>query len=117
MVDYAGSCHCGDIQFSFSSEPIKAGIRCNCSICTRKGAVLSPFVVRPEDFRINAGEDSFDTYEFGSMVAKHHYCCKCGIFPFSQTKLKPGHYRINLGCVENIDIFSLPVTIFDGRNI
>ncbi len=117
VADYSGSCHCGDVQFSFSSEPITEGLRCNCSICTRRGAVVTPFVIPPEDLSINAGEDVLGTYAFGSMVAKHHFCRRCGIYPFTQSKMRPGQYRINLGCVENIDIFTLPVTVFDGRSI
>ena len=86
-------------------------------MCTRRGAVVTPFVGAPENLSINASEDVLGTYEFGSMVAKHHFCRGCGIYPFSQSKMRLGQYRINLGCVDDIDIFSLPVTVFDGRSI
>jgi hypothetical protein len=30
---------------------------------------------------------------------------------------KPGHYRINLGCVEGVDALALPVEVFDGASL
>jgi hypothetical protein len=39
---YQGKCHCGAVGFSFEGEKIEKGLRCNCSICTRKGAMMSP---------------------------------------------------------------------------
>ena len=38
---YEGSCHCGAIKFSYDGEEITKGIRCTCSICSRKGAMMS----------------------------------------------------------------------------
>ena len=61
--------------------------------------------------------DNLATYEFGSRVAKHHFCKTCGIYPFHQTMRKPGHYRLNLGCVEELDATRLPFEVFDGASI
>jgi hypothetical protein len=33
---YRGSCHCGAVRFSYEGEVITKGLRCNCSICSRK---------------------------------------------------------------------------------
>ena len=38
---YHGSCHCGAVSFTFGAEEITGGRRCNCSICLRRGAVMS----------------------------------------------------------------------------
>lgn len=56
MPDYQGSCHCGAVRFRFSSEPINQGLRCNCSICVRKGALMSAFVVDTRQLQIEAEE-------------------------------------------------------------
>lgn len=114
MQTYHGSCHCGAIQFEFQSAPINEGLRCNCSICKRKGALMSNFILAPEEIKITVKDDKLATYTFDSEIAKHHFCKTCGIYPFHQTLRLPGHYRVNLGCVDNLDIFSLTTTLFDG---
>ncbi|WP_414705273.1 GFA family protein [Pseudomonas sp.] len=117
MPQYKGSCHCGAIKFEFSAPTIESGLRCNCSICQRKGAIMSAFTLAPSDLLITATPDSLSTYEFGSHIAKHHFCSKCGIYPFHQTMRKPGRYRINLGCIEGMDSSSLPFQVYDGASI
>ena len=117
MADYAGSCHCGAIRFSFAADTIDQAMRCDCSMCARKGIVLSTFTLAPDQIAISAEPDAQQTYQFGTMTARHHFCGTCGIHTFVQTRLKPGHYRVNLGCVEGIDAFRLPETIFDGKSL
>jgi len=57
MKMYTGSCHCGAIRFSFTGpDTIDRGLRCNCSICRRKGALMSSFAVTPEAIRIAVHE-------------------------------------------------------------
>lgn len=114
---YKGSCHCGAITFEFEGPEIDSALKCNCSICRRKGAMMSPFTIAPTEIRISADEGSLSTYEFGSSIAKHHFCNKCGIYPFHQTLRLPGHYRVNLGCIDNLDVEALPFNIFDGASL
>jgi len=114
MKEYKGSCHCGNVSFSFKQEEITSGIRCNCSICKRKGAVMSPFVIALEDIKQTIKNDSLSAYQFGSNVAKHYFCKKCGIYTFHETMRMPGQCRVNLGCLEDVDIFSLETSVFDG---
>ena len=49
---YEGSCHCGAIKFSYDGEEITAGLRCTCSICTRKGAMMSTEAIPPAALNI-----------------------------------------------------------------
>ena len=49
------------------------------------------------------------------MTARHHFCGKCGIHTFVETRLNPGHYRINLGCVDELDALRIPEKIYDGK--
>ena len=99
---YHGNCHCGAIEFQFEGPEILEGVRCNCSICRRKGATMTSFTVTSEDIVINADEEILGTYKFGSCIAKHHFCKTCGIYTFHQSMMNPGHYRINTGCIEKI---------------
>ena len=111
---YNGSCHCGAIRYSFSSREITAGLRCNCSICRRKGAVMSTFTVAPEHLDIRAEADCLSAYQFGTGTAKHYFCKRCGIYTFHETRRKPGYYRFNLGCIDGVDAFALSCEIVDG---
>jgi hypothetical protein len=111
---YSGSCHCGAIKYSFDSREIVAGLRCNCSICRRKGALMSTFTIAPEQLNIRAEQDFLGSYQFGSNVAKHYFCKRCGIYTFHETRRKPGYYRFNLGCIDGLDVFTLASEIVDG---
>ncbi|KZZ15084.1 aldehyde-activating protein [Oleiphilus sp. HI0079] len=118
MVDYQGSCHCGTVKFEFSTAEIKEGLRCNCSICRRKGAVMLPQALSSEQLKIDdIGSDALRSYKFGTEVAEHFFCEKCGIYTFHETKREPGKFRVNLGCVEGIDVFELEIKVFDGASL
>jgi hypothetical protein len=117
MKTYKGSCHCGAISFSFKHQAIKDGLRCNCSICKRKGAVMSTFILSPDEIEIKAEDGVLSQYQFDTKIAKHYFCKHCGIYPFHQTMRKAGFYRINLGCIDEIDTDMLKLDIFDGKSI
>ena len=116
---FYGNCHCEAVKFKFLSEfeVIEEGMRCNCSICSRKGVILSNFVVNPEDLEIDDPVGFLNHYQFGTGVAKHYFCSKCGISPFVKTRLNPGCYRINLGCIDGVDSLSLKEIFYQGTEI
>ena len=113
---YSGSCHCGAVRFRFRSEEITTGCRCNCSICIRKGALMSLRYIRPEDFEQLEGLDALNVYWFGDAMVNHYFCKRCGIYPFHDATVNPGHYRVNLGCLHDLDSLSLPVHVLDGKS-
>lgn len=117
MTQYHGSCHCGAVKFSFEDEPITKGLRCTCSICSRKGALMSATPIALGKFHIEAHADALGLYQFGAKTAKHYFCKHCGIYTFHVTARFPDHYRANLGCVEGVDTFALPFDVFDGKNL
>jgi len=117
MNEYQGSCHCGCVSFKIVGPAIENGVRCNCSICKRKGAIMSAFTIAPEEIEIQVQDDALGTYAFGSGVAKHHFCKQCGIYTFHQTLRKQGHYRVNIGCLDGVDSTALPSDVFDGASI
>ena len=81
------SCHCGAVQFRARLPQDLAGIRCNCSICAAKGAVM---VGLPrESLEVTAGQDVLSTYRFNTGVAQHHFCSRCGIHCFHQRRADP----------------------------
>ncbi len=109
-------CHCGEIEAEIDiPEKLEKVIRCNCSICKRKGAIMS--MVKNENFRIIKGKDKLNLYQFHSKVAKHYFCSVCGIYTHHNPRSNPAMTGFNLGCIDNIDIFKLKdVSINDGQN-
>jgi hypothetical protein len=116
MKTYNGSCHCGAIKFTINCNPITKGLRCNCSICRRKGAMMLAEAVDESDITIDANPQDIGLYQFDSKVAKHHFCKQCGIYTHHETARYPGKFRVNLGCINDIDTFSLEYDVFDGKN-
>ena len=114
---YQGSCHCGAVRFSFEAGPIDKGLRCNCSLCSRKGAMMTPEPIPAALFTIETDEGVLGLYQFGAKTAEHYFCKQCGIYSFHVPGRFPGHYRANLGCVEGIDPFALDAEIFDGQSL
>lgn len=110
---FRGSCHCGAVQFRFQSPPIVSGWRCNCSLCRRGPAVMSTRQLAPEDFELLQGEEALSLYRFGTRGVGQRFCKHCGIYVFHDDAAHPGHFRVNLGCVEGVDLLTLPVSIID----
>lgn len=115
-MKYTGSCHCQSVKFEFESEEIKSALKCNCSICIRKNAVMSqPYFSKPA-FKIISGENELSTYQWGDKDVNHYFCKHCGVHPFHDTTYEPGKYRVNLNCVEQVNHGALDIHYFDGRN-
>ena len=113
MKKHQGSCHCGKVVFEYESAPIPA-LECNCSICRRKGAIWQ--AVDNEHFKILAGHDDLGLYRFGTNTAKHFFCKTCGVSTFSNPRIAPDKWVVNLRCVDDVDLSSLKVLPFDGQN-
>ena len=109
-------CHCGQVEaeINIHTDPEKY-IRCNCSICKRKGAVMS--MVKNEDFKITKGQDKLNLYQFHTKVAKHFFCSICGIYTHHNPRSNPAMTGFNVGCVDQINSFELNnILINDGQN-
>ena len=109
-------CHCGNIEAEINiTSDLEKVLKCNCSICKRKGAIMS--MVKNEDFTIVKGRDKLKLYQFHSKVAKHYFCSNCGIYTHHNPRSNPAMTGFNLGCVDEINIFKLDgVTLIDGQN-
>lgn len=121
---YRGSCHCGAVRFRFDSDEIVSGCRCNCSICMRKGSVMSSAYIPADAFELEGG-DALRVYQFGDKSLEHSFCERCGISLFSRVASLPPDYpgparvgdrRVNLGCVDGVDPFALAIELLDGRS-
>ena len=63
-----GSCHCGAVKFEVRTA-VTPATRCNCSLCRRKGALMSPLVAADE-LTVLSGSDALTLYQFNTHVAK-----------------------------------------------
>ena len=108
--------HCGAVEAEINiPEKLEKIMKCNCSICKRKGAIMS--IVKNKDFKIIKGEEKLTLYEFHTKVAKHYFCSICGIYTHHNPRINPAMTGFNLGCVDDFDIFKLEnVSINDGKN-
>jgi hypothetical protein len=109
---HTGSCHCGAVKFEVTT-PLLPATRCNCSLCRRRGAAMSPALPR-ENLTILSGEDALTLYQFNTRVARHYFCKHCGIYPFHQTRRDATQWRVNLGCLDGVDVHSLPCDVANG---
>tara|TARA_B100000963_G_scaffold354979_1_gene372410 strand:+ start:3269 stop:3631 length:363 start_codon:yes stop_codon:yes gene_type:complete len=109
-------CHCGSIEAEINiTESLGRILRCNCSLCRRKGAVMS--MVKNENFIILKGADKLKLYQFHTKVAKHYFCSICGIYTHHNPRSNPAMTGFNLGCIDEIDTFELKnISINDGHN-
>ena len=109
------SCHCKAVLAEINIEKIEKVLRCNCSLCKRKGAVMS--LVKNENFKIIKGTDKLNLYQFHTEVAKHFFCSICGIYTHHNPRSAPAMTGFNLGCVDEVKVEDLKeVANFDGLN-
>jgi hypothetical protein len=110
---YSGSCHCGRVTFELQAK-LEAVIYCNCSLCRRRGALWH--AASDQELRILTGEDQLTLYQFNTMTARHYFCRRCGIHPFARPRLDPTRWVVNVRCLDNVDLSTLPEFQFDGEN-
>ena len=110
------TCHCGQVEAEiFTSEKLDKILRCNCSFCKRRGAIMS--MVKNEQFKIIKGEKKLRIYQFHTKVAKHFFCSVCGVYTHHNPRSNPKMTGFNLGCIDSIDTFTFKdIKLNDGFN-
>jgi hypothetical protein len=121
LKTYSGSCHCGEVRFEADIDIAAGTTKCNCSICSRMRLWSAP--VRPDEFRLLAGEAELVDFRGRNPVAHHLFCRRCGIHPFEWVDVPnmtgSKYYNINVACLDGLDIDELmaaPVVFCDGAN-
>jgi hypothetical protein len=110
---WQGGCHCGAVRFEVTAE-IREAVDCNCSICTKKGFLH--LIVAPEKFQLLKGGEGLVSYRFNTGTARHTFCGTCGIHSFYTPRSHPDKVDVNVRCIEGIELGSLKLIPFDGRN-
>ena len=108
-------CHCGEFEADIDIKNFEKVVRCNCSICKRKGAIMS--IVKNENFKIVKGKNKLKLYQFHSKAAKHYFCSNCGIYTHHNPRIDPTLTGFNIGCIDEIDTSKIvDIKILDGQN-
>lgn len=126
------TCHCGATRIEVPSVPT-AGTECNCSFCSRTGAVWAYY--GPGELRI-VSDDADKSYSASGGMNAHHFCSTCGIQTWGDSPdwssmynndgtPKDGDpnampttrtYAINLRLIDGLDWSGVTITKVDGRN-
>lgn len=113
-MKYRGSCHCGRVAFEVEGT-IDGAMSCNCSMCQRKGSLL--WFVPHSQFHLTTPEENAGTYRFNKHAIEHRFCKTCGIHPYAEGVDPKGNRMaaINVRCLEDIELDSIPVKHVNGR--
>lgn len=113
-MTWSGSCHCGAVRFEVSAQ-IDELTTCDCSLCVKKNAVMAK--VYEDALTVTAGEEALSLYQWNTRRAKHYFCSRCGIYTFHRKRSAPDHYGVNVFCLDNFDVASMPVRATEGASM
>mgnify|MGYP000657213527 CR=1 FL=1 len=115
MTTFQGSCHCGGVKFEVrNQEKPERLVRCNCSLCRRRGAIMANCHV--DDLVVIEGADKLSLYQWNTRVAKHYFCSVCGIYTHHQRRRFPDQCGYNVACIEGVDMDALDdIEEVDGK--
>jgi hypothetical protein len=125
LKTYSGSCHCGAVRFEADIDLSAGSNRCNCSVCTKARSWF--LIVKPDHFRLTAGEDKLSDYQWTpeskpAPFLHYRFCQRCGIRTAGHGGLdsqEGGFYFVSVASLDNVDrdeLASMPIRYADGRH-
>ena len=115
MIRHSGSCHCGDLSFTFETDKPFAPRACQCSFCRRHNArsVSDP----AGEVVLTLGPDT-RRYRFGTRSSDFLICGRCGIYVGALAELGDGTYAVlNLNAFDDprLELVGEPM-VYDGES-
>lgn len=101
-----GRCHCGNIEFTFSSSGPGSRIAvraCGCVFCRKHGGVYTSDPKGRLGIRI-ADDGRVTRYRFGTKTADFHVCATCGVVPVVTSMIEGTCYAVvSVNSFEGVD--------------
>ena len=113
---HTGRCNCGDVRYEVTVDA-SAASGCNCSICTRLGALGA--VVKPSAFKLLSDEAKLASFSRAPEIANRFFCARCHIFCFGKghlAELGGDFISVNLNTLDNFDPSLARIVYWDGRH-
>jgi hypothetical protein len=120
LKTYHGSCHCGEIRYEADMDLAQGAGRCNCTYCLKTRA-WSAFV-KPDAFRVTAGEDRAVSYHKHELAPEKFHCSTCGVHLYGRGDADYMRGPFVSVCVATLDdatpeeLAAMPVRYSDGLN-
>jgi hypothetical protein len=116
MKTYTGGCHCKKLRYEVTMDLGKV-YECNCSICSKRGHLLTFVPMTQVKFLAGSVEES-GGYRFGKNHVRHSFCPECGINAFSVGAAKDGTatFAVNVRCLDDVDLAALEIAKVDGKS-
>ena len=113
---FHGQCHCGGVRFEARLiDGLDKPLRCNCSLCRMRGAVI--VFAAMGSLEVTRGAELLTEYRFHTGTARHYFCSRCGIYTHHQRRFDPNQYAVNTACLDGVSPFDFErVPIVDGHN-
>ncbi|RYZ03803.1 MAG: GFA family protein [Myxococcales bacterium] len=111
-----GSCLCGDVTFDVDLD-WSTGSRCNCTLCTKLGAVGS--IVKPAAFKLLSPESKLSSFTRTPEIGRRFFCARCHVYCFGSGRLEVlgGDFvSVNLNCLDDFDVSRTSLIHWDGRH-
>jgi hypothetical protein len=122
---YKGSCHCGFVKFEVLAK-IDHLRACNCSICTKRGALN--FRVPKDALTMLTSLSELTLYQWGGKTAEDYFCPKCGVLSFrkpsklTKAEIAAGKtpftgWAVNARCIDGLDLGTFNIVNIDGASL
>lgn len=97
-------------------EELTQAMSCNCSICSKRGWLLT--FIPGTAFRLISGAEEVTIYHFNKNAIDHIFCKTCGTASYGSGKDSEGNVTmaINVRCLDDVDVDTLTINHVDGKN-